>query len=268
MYILVQCIVRVEQVLGLPTCLQNPSQSPVTLERFDVSVHPETYDPESFKRLGFITALIDDVHFAKGGSKATLTIDGHEQRAVAKRIYRTSDDDSLSLSNTISLTENRALLEAECVRLALGRKFLGEYMGYVKEMEVAVFNNLEFTSAYLATEKAVQFTSTPSTASALDSFDGENGLTWLLESKRAAVVIQFTSTFDHKARSSDLAALTVQSFAHYVFGATNGTVVMADLQGTPAPVRGSDGIVLFYVMTHTQSGGSGLGDFGMEGIRL
>ncbi|KAJ7064244.1 kinase-like domain-containing protein [Mycena amicta] len=259
-----------------PNLLQPKTQSRVTLERFDVSVDPTTYDPELFRHAGQIEAIIQDTHFAKGGSKLAYDMSifadsGKEERAVAnvvaKRIYRTSDDDSHSLSNGVTLTENRALLEAECHRLALGTLLFASYVSYCKEMEVVIFNFVEFASVYLATEKAIQVTRSPSVASGLDGFNGsEDGITWMIKAKRAAAVIKFTSTLNHKARGSDLQTLTIHSFAHYVFGATHGSLVMADLQGTPATVRGNDGLVLFDVMTHTQDGSSGLGDFGLEGI--
>ncbi|KAJ6472440.1 kinase-like domain-containing protein, partial [Mycena sanguinolenta] len=93
------------------------------------------------------------------------------------------------------------------------------------------------------------------------------GMTWLVESKRASVVISFTSTLDHKARGSeDIQSETIHAFTHYIFGYSGGELVFADLQGTPTPVRGNDGLVLFDPMTHTEAGGSGLGDFGVEGI--
>ncbi|KAJ7676231.1 kinase-like domain-containing protein, partial [Mycena olivaceomarginata] len=59
---------------------------------------------------------------------------------------------------------------------------------------------------------------------------------------------------------------TVHTFARYIFGYSGGELVFADLQGTPTPVRGNDGLVLFDPMTHTIAGGSGLGDFGIDGI--
>jgi len=105
------------------------------------------------------------------------------------------------------------------------------------------------------TELPVQVTRSPSVASGLEKFDPTlDGMTWLVEGKRAAAVIHFSSTLDHKQRGSDLQTETVHSFAHYVFGATGGSLIMADLQGTPASVRGNDGIILFDPMTHTVEG--------------
>lgn len=80
-------------------------------------------------------------------------------------------------------------------------------------------------------------------------------MTWLVEGKRASVVISFTSTLDHKARGAeDSQSDTVHTFAHFVFQYAEGSLVFADLQGTPGPVRGNDGLILFDPMTHTLDG--------------
>ena len=102
----------------------------------------------------------------------------------------------------------------------------------------------------------VEVTRRPSIASGLDSFHPiHHGMTWLVEGKRASVVISFTSTLDHKARGAeDSQSDTVHAFAHFVFQYAEGSLVFADLQGTPGPVRGNDGLILFDPMTHTFDG--------------
>ncbi|KAF7311273.1 Alpha-type protein kinase domain-containing protein [Mycena kentingensis (nom. inval.)] len=247
------------------------TQSKVTLERFNVSVDPATLAPEMVKVPEPVDALIFDEHFAKGASKIAFDMvlleGGKEERVVAKRIYRMTDDDTDLIGNVISLRANRTLLEAECVRLKVGEKFWVDFANYTKEMEVPIFAHIKFASAYLATEMPVQITRTPSPASKLEAFDDKfHGMTWMIEPKRATAVLQFTATLDHKARGTDLQTETIHAFAHYVFGVSSGGLVLADLQGTPALVRGYDGIVLFDPMIHTTEGGSGLGDFGLEGI--
>ncbi|KAJ7180029.1 kinase-like domain-containing protein [Mycena crocata] len=47
----------------------------------------------------------------------------------------------------------------------------------------------------------------------------------------------------------------------------NNSVVLADIQGTPAHMHGTDTLVLFDPMTHTLTGDSGIGDFGHSGIQ-
>ncbi|KAJ7081540.1 hypothetical protein C8R43DRAFT_965584 [Mycena crocata] len=47
----------------------------------------------------------------------------------------------------------------------------------------------------------------------------------------------------------------------------NNSVVLADIQGTPAHMHGIDTLVLFDPMTHTLTGDSGIGDFGRSGMQ-
>jgi hypothetical protein len=42
------------------------------------------------------------------------------------------------------VSENRALLEAECVRLAVGEKFWADFVSYAKEMDVPIFLRARF----------------------------------------------------------------------------------------------------------------------------
>lgn len=80
-------------------------------------------------------------------------------------------------------------------------------------------------------------------------------MTWLVEGKRASIVISFTSTLDHQARGAeDSQSNTVHAFAHFVFQYSAGSLVFADLQGTPALVHGGNGLILFDPMTHTRDG--------------
>ncbi|KAJ7726662.1 kinase-like domain-containing protein [Mycena olivaceomarginata] len=260
------------------------TQSPVTLQKFTISVDPANFEPEIIKVRGEIDGMIWDNHFAKGAMKLAFDVclsnhmfnieltqitklvlfdsEGGEERVVAKRLYRISDDDPDSIHNHISLIDNRLMLEAEATRLVLGEKLLMDFYLLCREKDI------KFAQAYLLAEIPVGVTRCPSAASGLEVFDGEaGGMTWLVESKRASVVISFTSTLDHKARGSeDIQSETVHAFAHYIFGYSGGELVFADLQGTPPLVRGNDGLVLFDPMTHTMAGGSGLGDFGTDGI--
>ncbi|KAJ7025816.1 kinase-like domain-containing protein [Mycena alexandri] len=243
------------------------TQSPVTLQKFAISVDPANFEPEIIKIRGEINGMIWDNHFAKGAMKVAFDLvlfdsEGGEERVVAKRLYRISDDDPDSIHNHISLIDNRIMLEAEATRLVLGEKLLMDFYLLCREKDI------KFAQAYLLAEIPVGVTRCPSAASGLEVFDEEaGGITWLVESKRASVVISFTSTLDHKARGSEnIQSETVHAFAHYIFGYSDGELVFADLQGTPTPVRGNDGLVLFDPMTHTIAGGSGLGDFGIDGI--
>ncbi|KAJ7197342.1 kinase-like domain-containing protein [Mycena rebaudengoi] len=252
--------------------MQPQTQSAVSLEKFSISIDPSDLKPELIKCPGGIQGFIWDRHFAKGGMKlafdmVTLYEDGSEERVVAKGLYCSSSDDPDSITNNISLPENRTMLEAECVRLGIGEKLLAEFYSFCRESKVQVFESrvyyIKFAQGYLVTEIPVSVTRGPSVASGLESFhQTHNGMTWLVKGKRASVVISFTSTLDHQARGAeDSQSNTVHAFAHFVFQYSAGSLVFADLQGTPAPVHGGDGLILFDPMTHTRDGQEGIESF-------
>ncbi|KAJ7853713.1 hypothetical protein B0H14DRAFT_2580318 [Mycena olivaceomarginata] len=212
--------------------LISKTQSLVTLQKFTISVDPANFEPEIIKVRGEIDGMIWDNHFAKGAMKVAFDVclsnhmfnieltqipklvlfdsEGGEEQVVAKCLYRISDNDPDSIHNHISLIDNRLMLEAEATRLVL---------------------DIKFAQAYLLAEIPVGVTRCPSAASGLEEFDGEaGGMTWLVESKCASVVISFTSTLDHKARrSEDIQSETVHAFAHYILGYSGEELVFADL---------------------------------------
>ncbi|KAJ6452514.1 kinase-like domain-containing protein, partial [Mycena sanguinolenta] len=71
----------------------------------------------------------------------------------------------------------------------------------------------------------------------------------------------------------DSHSATVHTFTHFVWGHSNRTLIFADLQaltfltGTPALVGHKDGMILFDPLSHTKTGDSGIGDFGIQGIK-
>jgi hypothetical protein len=129
--------------------------------------------------------------------------------------------------------------------------------------------DIAFADAFLAIE-----VDRPSTASGVAQItDTEEGLTWLVERKRPTTVIKFSGTLVHRSHRRDLRSATISAFAHFVFGYSKGTLVVADLQGaylqlsithemtpdcifqgTPCLVRNNDGLILFDLMTHTKDG--------------
>ncbi|KAJ7171948.1 kinase-like domain-containing protein, partial [Mycena filopes] len=108
----------------------------------------------------------------------------------------------------------------------------------------------------------------PSIASGVSKISVSHpGMTWLVEGKHATTVEHFTFTLNHQNRRHDLCAQTIHAFAHFVYGNSNRNIVLADIQGTPAHIDGQDTMVLFDPMTHTPNGDSGIGDFGVSGIK-
>ncbi|KAJ7800434.1 kinase-like domain-containing protein, partial [Mycena olivaceomarginata] len=96
--------------------------------------------------------------------------------------------------------------------------------------------------------------------------EDEEGLTWMVERKCPTAVTKFSGTLVHRSHRKDLRSATISAYAHFIFRFSKGSLVVADLQGTPCLVRYNDGLVLFDLMTHTEDGDSGVGDFGRKGI--
>ncbi|KAJ7120080.1 kinase-like domain-containing protein [Mycena epipterygia] len=264
------------------TPLTVKTRSNVTLQKFTVGVDTFDFSPELLKHDIQLDGLMRDSHFAHGQMKvafdlAIVNTNGKEERYVAKRLYRTSEDQPQTVTRVVDCADNRAYLEADAFRLALGEHLLHEFYECAKEQEVPVYQYLKFTQAFLGEELPVQVTRMPSVASGVqDGFlDDVVGPTWLIEPKRASqAIISYTTTLNHAPRGLDFTAKTVHAFAHYTFGSSESSLVFADLQGTSARVDGNDGVILLRSHdTHTQRRltctgyrGSGLGDFGTKGL--
>ncbi|KAF9473314.1 hypothetical protein BDN70DRAFT_885977 [Pholiota conissans] len=86
----------------------------------------------------------------------------------------------------------------------------------------------------------------------------------LNEPKRPSTVMKFSGMLKHQASRKDILVLTVYALAHYVYLTSNGTRVLADIQGTGTHINGKDIMVLFDVMMHSTDGDIGIGDYGAE----
>ncbi|KAJ7431817.1 kinase-like domain-containing protein, partial [Mycena galericulata] len=239
----------------------------------------------TFKRINCITAvstgqctLVDsgeifrgfilDKPFASGRMKHAYHLQlANNEQYVAKRFYKLNESDC---EDDVSVQNNRLEVEGEIFRLGLGKWFLDAFYRFVKTYKdsVAVDMNIEVADAFLAQE-----IDRPSNASGGAMITEEDdGVTWLVERRRPATVIKFSGTLIHRSARRDLRSVTIGAFAHFVFGYSKQELVFADLQGTPCQLKtrdgfGKDGLVLFDLMTHTLDSDSGVGDFGIEGIK-
>lgn len=93
------------------------------------------------------------------------------------------------------------------------------------DSDILPSTGITFADAFLGQE-----TGKFSVASDVDSMDFE-GLTWLIEKKRPVTVTKFSGTMMHRTGQKDHQSQTVYAFAHFVYGFSNRTVVMADIQG-------------------------------------
>ncbi|KAJ7902399.1 kinase-like domain-containing protein [Mycena leptocephala] len=153
----------------------------------------------------------------------------------------------------------------EIYRPLIVKWFLDAFYRFCKtHSEIIVDTNVAVADAFLAVE-----VDRPSAASGVSRItDEDEGLTWLVERKHPTTVIKFSGTLVHRSHRRDLRSTTISAFAHFVFGYSKRTLVIADLQGTPCLVRNNDGLILFDVMTHTKDGDSGIiGDFGVKGMK-
>ncbi|KAK7058136.1 kinase-like domain-containing protein [Favolaschia claudopus] len=236
--------------------------SPVTLKKTICTADNITGVPEFEEAEIEVSGVIRDTHFAKGAMKYAFEFKtSHGEALVAKRFYRLEETDSPSSS--VAVLDNKEEIILELRRLTLGAHLLKEFYKHAKHKGVDVYTAIEFATAWLGQE--VQ--ESPSKASETREIDSSHeGITWLVEKKRAKIVEHFTFTLNHQTRRQDFCAKTIHAFAHFVYGNSQRSVVFADIQGTPAHVNSRDVMVLFDPMTHTPAGDSGIGDFGSEGI--
>ncbi|KAJ7733567.1 kinase-like domain-containing protein [Mycena maculata] len=219
----------------------------VTLKTLNCVVDSETGTPEFETSEHLVNGKLRDVPFSSG---------------VMKNVYDDTEN-AHPAQLPFTVEQHTIQIQAEASRLKIAGWFLGTFYKYANNLNIAVYNNLTFAEAFLGEEINI-----PSPASGVTTISKDApGLTWLVEVKRSSTVEHFTYTLSHKSLKKDLCSGTVHAFSHFVWGHSNRTLVLADIQGTPALVNGKDGMVLFDPMTHTRNVDSGVGDFGMEGIQ-
>ncbi|KAJ7895786.1 kinase-like domain-containing protein [Mycena leptocephala] len=240
-------------------------QSDITYRKITCITATSTGQPQLVDTGDIYRGHIFDTPFSSGSMKHAfdLILTTGEQY-VAKHFFKLTAADSDLFESEVSVEANRVEVEGEITRLAIGTWFLNGFYRLCKSHgDVSVDTNIAFADAFLAIE-----VDRPSTASGVAQItDTEEGLTWLVERKRPTTVIKFSGTLVHCSHRRDLRSATISAFAHFVFGYSKGTLVVADLQGTPCLVRNNDGLILFDLMTHTKDGDSGIGDFGEKGIK-
>ncbi|TEB28742.1 kinase-like protein [Coprinellus micaceus] len=240
---------------------------------------------------------ISSESFASGLTKCAfeLLVPHSDQQFVVKRFYvklTQDNEDDLNLISALlddsskelkipptpfTAEEHNIQIEAECVALHLGARFLAEFFKFCKSKNVRVFEHLRFEDAFLLQE--VEGAASPASGMPQDvdpwgfkDITPSVGFMWLAEKKHiAGRVVRYNGTLAHPSAHTDLAHLTVYAFIHFVFGHTNGKLIFADVQGTPALFelengKTADGFTLFDPMIHSMTGNFGVGDHGQVGI--
>ncbi|KAJ7512434.1 kinase-like domain-containing protein [Mycena galericulata] len=244
-------------------------RSSVTLKKIICVTDATTGEVEFEETSAQISGGIRSNHFSKGAMKYAFDFKTTSGEAlVVKRFYRISETNENSMAPPVTVLDNRTQIYLELQRLSIAAYFLKQFFRHAKRCAVPVHSAIVFADAWLGQEL-----NRPSQASGTSKIDASHeGITWLVESKRATMVEHYTFTLNHQSLRQDLCAQTIHAFAHFVYGHSNKAMVIADIQGTPSNVDGRDILVLFDPMTHTPAGqvtcfNSGIGDFGLEGIR-
>ncbi|KAH9920493.1 hypothetical protein B0H21DRAFT_845002 [Amylocystis lapponica] len=216
-----------------------------------------------------LTATLSDKHFAKGATKFVykLAFKTRPDLHVAKRFFNVGSPDE----ETVNPAANYNNLYADLCRLKVGQWFLDKFYERARSLGQEVADNFEFVDALIAKE-VVDAEHEPSPASGFESHEvgldvndhSEGGVFWLIEPRRTIHVDRYSGTMVQQ-RGRGKQQQTMNAFAHFVYGWSDGKVVMADLQCVLRDKR--NGNVLFDVMTHTPEGNSGVGDHASEGIK-
>ncbi|KAJ6566837.1 kinase-like domain-containing protein [Mycena capillaripes] len=244
------------------------TQSPITFKKITCITAVQTGNPTLIDTGEIFHGHIFDKPFSSGTMKQAfdLILDNGDQY-VAKCFVKlpvTENDFAVDSEVEVSVEANRIEIEGKIQRLGIGKWMLNAFYRHCKSRkDTRVDTNIAFADAFLAVE-----IDRPSIASGVHLItENDDGLTWLVERKRPSSVIKFSGTLVHHSHRKDLRSATISAFAHFVFGYSKRTLVVADLQGTPCLVQNNDGLILFDLMTHTAVGDSGVGDFGWEGIK-
>ncbi|KAJ7752502.1 hypothetical protein DFH07DRAFT_1031771 [Mycena maculata] len=145
---------------------------------------------------------------------------------VVKRFYRISETNENSMAPPVTVLDNRTQIYLELQRLGIAAYFLKQFFRYAKRCAVPVHSATVFADAWLGQEL-----NRPSQASGTSKIDASHeGITWLVESKRATMVEHYTFTLNHQSLRQDLCAQTIHAFAHFVYGHSNKAMVIADIQ--------------------------------------
>ncbi|KAJ6473885.1 kinase-like domain-containing protein, partial [Mycena sanguinolenta] len=253
-----------------PSALVGPAKvhnrTRVALKRINCVLDPITASPEFENSDIIINGKLRDEPFSSGAMKRAYELQSDNgPHYVLKRFFRLKEDSENTAADSLPFTieEHLVQIQAEAGRLSMATWFLKAFLKHAEDLNVAVDTKLAFAEAFLAEE--LKF---PSPASGIKEIGPESpGMTWLVEPRRSSIVEHFTYMLSHKLHKKDSRSATVHAFAHFVWGHSNRTLIFADLQGTPALVGHKDGMILFDPMSHTKTGDSGIGDFGIQGIK-
>ncbi|KAI6146176.1 hypothetical protein BKA82DRAFT_4015762 [Pisolithus tinctorius] len=178
--------------------------------------------------------------FSKGWTKKVYKLMLNRDLFVAKCFF------DIGTGESMTTTDNKKYLEAELVRLNLGKWFLGHFCELAKQQGVSIFSEIVFSEGFLLCEHEML----SAASGELDRGNYYGGAVWLVKPRWTTTVMKFSGTLEHLS-SMDKLRITISAFAHFAYEYSKHKLVFADIQGSPMTVNGHDGMVLFDVMTHT-----------------
>ncbi|KIN95744.1 hypothetical protein M404DRAFT_17019 [Pisolithus tinctorius Marx 270] len=163
--------------------------------------------------------------FSKGWTKKVYKLMLNRDLFVAKCFF------DIGTGESMTTTDNKKYLEAELVRLNLGKWFLGHFCELAKQQGVSIFSEIVFSEGFLLCEH--EMLSAASGESDHGNYYG--GAVWLVKPRQTTTVMKFSDTLEHPS-SMDKLRITISAFAHFAYEYSKHKLVFADIQ---------DGIKIF-----------------------
>ncbi|KAJ7821357.1 kinase-like domain-containing protein [Mycena leptocephala] len=228
------------------------------------------------------SVMIENIHSGKGKSKFVFKVTYNKLSYVAKRCY------TLGNGTTVSIIANRDELIWEAITLGRAKFFLDNFRGECESEEIDI-SDFEVTDFLVAREGVIAKDASetpsfiPSPASGIKLSDYQalsddqrdeivmdnkiiSSVAWLLERERSNIHFRkYSGTLEHP-HHTDKQGATINAFQHFTYLNSNKTLILADIQGSESHNPSNKAGILFDLMSHTQSGDSGAGDHGEDGI--
>ncbi|KAF7321773.1 60S ribosomal protein [Mycena kentingensis (nom. inval.)] len=195
-------------------------QSPVILKKILCITGAEDGGTTLVDRGETLNGYISDKPFASGTMKEAfdLVLDEGKQ-LVAKKFFKLSNDSN----SVVDLEANCAEVEAEVEHLHQVQWFLNAFYQLAKTTRgLVVDENIIVADAFVAREIEIVSKASGLAVPIGGLRAGTEGVSWIVEPKRAKTVIKYSGTYVHGPSSEEnLCSATLSAFAHFTFGFSN-----------------------------------------------
>ncbi|KAF7325457.1 Kinase-like protein [Mycena kentingensis (nom. inval.)] len=223
--------------------------------------HPQVDDPG----LETIKCQLGVAAIAKGTSQKVYKGLIDEKTYAFKRFYNVG-----SGKDSVTINENKDEVSNEAARLARTAFCLSEFLKHAEDEKVDVDRDISVTEYRIAVE-VPQRDRGPSRASGYTEAELDSAsepVMWLVEPFRHNRSEKWSGTNEHPLHDNSKLGNTLNTLAHYIYWASSGSMVIADIQSCKTLVGGKMSQVLFDLTTHTVAENSGVGDHGQDGLDL